>query len=159
MKWLTNCCLDNDKQNATRKKPGGVLRQSEVFFPLAHYTPSLPIMLSHQAFVLRPVLFSIKDGSFKSFENGTVTLSAKETKWTSFEVRTHCSTFLGTLISKYDFGPVKLPGLSRNGPLVLFRIIQIFDRITVFSDKVWRTSALFASPFWFLRNTALSITN
>ena len=24
--------------------------------------------------------------------------------------------FLETLISKYDFGPVKLPGLSRNGP-------------------------------------------
>ena len=26
------------------------------------------------------------------------------------------ATFLGNLISKYDFGPVKLPGLSRNGP-------------------------------------------
>ena len=25
-------------------------------------------------------------------------------------------TFLETLISKYDFGPVKLPGVSRNGP-------------------------------------------
>ena len=25
-------------------------------------------------------------------------------------------TLLETLISKYDFGPVKLPGLSRNGP-------------------------------------------
>ena len=34
------------------------------------------------------VLFSIKDGSFKGFENGTVKLSAKETKWTSLEVRT-----------------------------------------------------------------------
>ena len=55
------------------------------------------------------------DGSFKSFENGTVLyfsvfitpvqLSAKETKWTSLEVRTH-PTFLETLISKYDFGPV-----------------------------------------------------
>ena len=32
------------------------------------------------------------------------------------EVRTH-STFLETLISKYDFWPVKLPGLSRNGLL------------------------------------------
>ena len=40
-----------------------------------------------------------------------------ETKWTPFEVRTH-PTFLETLISKSDFGPVKpfLPGLSRNGP-------------------------------------------
>ena len=55
------------------------------------------------------------DSSFKRFENCTVKLSAKETKWTSLEVRTH-PTFLETLISKYDFGPVKLPGLSRNGP-------------------------------------------
>ena len=50
------------------------------------------------------------------FENGTVKLSSKETKWTSLEVRTH-PTFLETLFSKYDFGPVKLPGLSRNRPL------------------------------------------
>ena len=58
----------------------------------------------------------MKDGSFNSFENGTVKLSAKETKWTSLEIRTH-PTLLETLISKYVFGPVKLPGLSRNGPL------------------------------------------
>ena len=64
------------------------------------------------------VLFSIKDGSFKSFENGIVKLLAKETKWASLEVRTQ-DTFLETLISKYDTGPVKLPGLSRNGPQVL----------------------------------------
>ena len=43
--------------------------------------------------------------------------------------------------------------------LVLPRIIQIFDRAIVISDKVWRTSTLFASPFWFLRNVALPITN
>ena len=54
--------------------------------------------------------------SLKSFENCKVNLSAKETKWTSLEVRTQ-PNFLETLISKYDFGPVKLPGLSRNGPL------------------------------------------
>ena len=61
-------------------------------------------------------MLSIKDGSsVKSFENGTVTLSAKETKWTSLGVRTH-STLLETLILKYDFGLVKLPGLSRNRP-------------------------------------------
>ena len=34
------------------------------------------------------------------------------------EVRTH-ATFLETLNSKYDFEPVKLPGLSRNGPQAL----------------------------------------
>ena len=58
-------------------------------------------------------LIAIKDGSFA---NGAVKLLAKETKWTSSELRAH-PTFLGTLISKYDFGPVKLPGLSRNRPL------------------------------------------
>ena len=51
------------------------------------------------------------------FQMGVKVL-AKETKWTSLEVRTH-PTFLENLISKYDFGPVKLPGLSRNGPLVI----------------------------------------
>ena len=45
-----------------------------------------------------------------------VKVSARETKLTSLELRTH-PTFLETLFSKYDFGPVKLPGLSRNGPL------------------------------------------
>ena len=43
-------------------------------------------------------------------------ISRKETKWTSLEVITD-PTFLETFISKYDFGPVKLRGLSRNGPL------------------------------------------
>ena len=62
------------------------------------------------------VKLRVSDESFKRFENCTVKLSAKETKWTSLEVRTH-PTFLETSISKYDFGPVKLPGLSRNGPL------------------------------------------
>ena len=54
--------------------------------------------------------------SVKSFENSKVKLLAKETKWTSLGVRTH-PTFLETLISRYDYGPVKLPGLSRNEPL------------------------------------------
>ena len=42
-------------------------------------------------------------------------MSAKETKWTSLELRTD-PTFLQTLISKYDTGPINLPGLSRYGP-------------------------------------------
>ena len=43
--------------------------------------------------------------------------------------------------------------------MVLSRIIQIFDRAIVISDKVWRTSILLPSPFWFLRNIAFPITN
>ena len=65
----------------------------------------------------RAVLSFILDSSFKRLENCTVKLSAKETKWTSLEVKTH-PTFLEKLISKCDFGLVKLPGLSRKGPLV-----------------------------------------
>ena len=72
-------------------------------------------------------MFSIKDGSFNSFENGTVKLLAKEIKWASLEVRTQ-HTFLENLISKYDFGPVKLPGLSRNGPLG--RVVQSLIKLT-----------------------------
>ena len=68
-------------------------------------------------FRCRTVLFSIPDGSFKSFEYYRVKLLAKETKWTSLEFRTH-PTLLEILISKSDFGPVKLPGLSRNVPQV-----------------------------------------
>ena len=42
-------------------------------------------------------------------------------------------------------------------PSYLSRIIQIFDRTIVISDKVWRTSTLFELPFWFLRNYPLQI--
>ena len=55
--------------------------------------------------------------------NYTVKLSPKKTKWTSLEVGTH-PTFVETLISKYDFGPVKLPRRSTNGPLA-FKLIQL----------------------------------
>ena len=65
------------------------------------------------------------------FENCTVKLSAKETKWTLLEVRTH-PTILENLISKYDFGPVKLPGLSRNGPQAL-----LFGLGTPFNLCIW----------------------
>ena len=55
-------------------------------------------------------------GVLKRFENCTAKLSAKETEWTLLEIRRQ-PIFFETLISKYDIGPVKLPGLSRNGPL------------------------------------------
>ena len=44
----------------------------------------------------KAVLFSIPDGSFKTFENYTVKFLAKEskeTKWTSLEVRIHPTTY------------------------------------------------------------------
>ena len=79
--------------------------------PVARFS-KLPVIIGPVKLFCFPL---IKDGSFKSFENGTVKLLAKETKWASLEVGTQ-HTFLETLISKYDTGRVKLPGLSRNGP-------------------------------------------
>ena len=87
-------------------------------------------------------MFSIADGSFETFENYTVKFSAKETKWTSLEVRSH-PTFLETSISKYDTGPVNTPGLSRNGPLagkfssrksLMTKII--YDSLSMISEMV-----------------------
>ena len=42
--------------------------------------------------------------------------------------------------------------------LALSRIIQIFDRAIVLSDKMWIQSTMFPLPCWFLRNIALPKT-
>ena len=56
--------------------------------------------------------FPLIDTIFKSFKICTVKLSAKETIWTSYFL-----LFLRLWFQNMpDFGPVKLPGLSRNGP-------------------------------------------
>ena len=58
------------------------------------------------------------------------------------------SYFLGTLILKYDFGPVKLLGLSRNMPLdstlesKLLPVGSLLVRLIQFS--LYRSSALFS---------------
>ena len=75
-------------------------------------------------------MFSIPDGSFKSFENYTLKLLAKETKWTSLGVKKQ-PVFLESLISKYGFGPVKLPGLSRNGPQAFWH----FDKLILLVES------------------------
>ena len=72
-------------------------------------------------------------------------LLAKETKWTSLEVITD-PIFLESLISKYGFGPVKLQGLSRNGPLVLvdfqvrlghYHVCNLHDKQVKFLGKIF----------------------
>ena len=73
-------------------------------------------------------MFSIKNRSFKRFENVTVKLSVKESKWTSLEAKTR-HIFLDTLNSKHDFGPVKLSGLSKNGPPVSYFEIKFSRKV------------------------------
>ena len=56
------------------------------------------------------------DRGFNSFASYMIKLSVNETKWSSLLART-LALILSILIWIFDFGPEKLPGLSRNGPL------------------------------------------
>ena len=60
----------------------------------------------------------IKDRGFNSFASSMIKLSVSETKWSSLLARTR-ALILCISIWIFDFGPEKLPGLSRNEPLVL----------------------------------------
>ena len=57
----------------------------------------------------------IKDRGFNSFTSNMIKLSVNETKWSSLLARTRALFYISIWI--FDFGPEKLPGLSRNGPL------------------------------------------
>ena len=57
------------------------------------------------------------------------------------------------VVAHHAVSPGICPDLIQNRP------DHVFDRAIVIFDKVWRTSTMFASPFWFLRNIALPITN
>ena len=78
---------------------------------------------------------------FNSFASSMIKLSVNETKWSSLLART-CALILDISIWKFDFGPEKLPGLSRNGPQVKFSkfhfsccIFYIFFRISWSNGK------------------------
>ena len=57
----------------------------------------------------------IKDRGFNSFASNVIKLSVNETKWSCLLARTR-ALILYISIWIFDFGPVKLPGLWRNGP-------------------------------------------
>ena len=59
----------------------------------------------------------IKDRGFNSFASNVIKLSVNETKWSCLLARTR-ALILYISIWIFDFGPLKLPGLSRNGPQV-----------------------------------------
>ena len=54
--------------------------------------------------------------------------SVKETKWSSLLAR-NSALILYISIWIFDFGPVKLPGLSRNGPQAM--VIDIVSKMTI----------------------------
>ena len=62
-----------------------------------------------------------------------IKLSVKETKWSSLLARTR-ALILVISISIFDFGPEKLPGLSRNGPLapVVQKVDNDIHRINLY---------------------------
>ena len=61
----------------------------------------------------------LQDQSFNNFENDTMKLSANEAKLTALCTR-NFSTIQKVLILKFAFGTERLPGLSRNGPLISY---------------------------------------
>ena len=57
----------------------------------------------------------MQDRGFNSFASNMIKLSVNETKWSSLLAWTRAFV-LYISIWIFDFGPEKLPGLSRNGP-------------------------------------------
>ena len=77
----------------------------------------LPITFSDPKSSFMFAVFAIKlTISFNNLENDTIKVSVNEAELTGLWAR-NCATIQQVLISKFAFGPEKLPGLSRNGPL------------------------------------------
>ena len=57
----------------------------------------------------------MQEGGFNSFASNRIKLSVNETEWSSLLARTR-ARILYISIWKFDIGPERLPGLSRNGP-------------------------------------------
>ena len=80
----------------------------------------------------------MQDRGFNSFVSNMIKLSVIETKWSSLLARIR-ALILCISIRIFDFGPEKLPGLSRNGPLgpewiqILRHLDSAFDWLSVSS--------------------------
>ena len=84
------------------------------------------MMNSQETWVLfleSPITFRtsvcIQYQSFIDFETDIMKLSVNEAKVTDLWTR-NCATIQLDLISKFAFGPEKLPGRLRNGPLIRY---------------------------------------
>ena len=64
-----------------------------------------------------------------------VKLSVNETQWSSLLARTR-ALILYISIGIFDFGPEKLPGLSRNGPLVRYDLFTYWKFDVVFDLRL-----------------------
>ena len=84
----------------------------------------------------KAVVVYMQDRGFNSFASNMIKLSVNETKWSSLLART-CALILYISIWKFDFGPEKLPGLSRNGPLCS-DASSVWNFCARFSDAISR---------------------
>ena len=67
-----------------------------------------------------------------------IKLSVNETKWSSLLARTRALILYNSILI-FDFGPVKLPGLSRNGLLapVVQTLVSAIHRVNLYpADSV-----------------------
>ena len=87
----------------------------------------------------------IPDQSFNNFENDSMKLSVKEAKLTGLWVRLTVLLYIQYSISKFLFGPEKLPGLSRNKRLIRMVCIQVktsFQTNIMELDSFWEKRML-----------------
>ena len=83
----------------------------------------------------RGVSFYSKDRGFTSFASKMIKPSVNETKLSSLLARTRV-LILYISIWKFDIGPEKLPGLSRNGPLTLH--LWSYKYVRIVAWNVWK---------------------
>ena len=94
-------------------------------------------------------------GSCKRFENCTVKLSAKETKWTSSKLRTH-PTFLETLILKSVSGSLSYRDFRETGPrrISWFKLKRLH---TTFEKKTTKKISTASIAFTLFHSIAKSL--
>ena len=103
----------------------------------------------------KAVVVYMQGSGFNSFSSSMIKLSVNETQWSSLLARTR-ALILYISIWKFDFGPEKLPGLSRNGPLALYLFLELHVLLLII-QVAYKT--FFTKYFWnSAKNTSSSVT-
>ena len=102
----------------TGKKIGRVQSNDPEVFARANSAQGPVSPMSRSRFLPGKLLYvghvCIHDQNFNNFENDTTKLPVNKAKLTGLWAR-NCATIQQVLLLKFDFGPEKFPGLSRNG--------------------------------------------